>query len=329
MKQSSKKQNSNLLHYVTKENGTEPAFHNEYWNHHEPGLYVDPYSGRVLFASIHKYNSGSGWPSFYKAIHESELELKEDFSLGMKRVEVRSRSSDSHLGHLFDDGPPQSGKRYCINSAALRFIAVEDIKNIKEKDYSAYIPLFDDNPHQRLGLNHPLFATAIFAGGCFWCIESAFEGLAGVMKALNGYIGGAVENPSYEQVSSGTTGHYEAVMILYQPSVISYPSLLNIFWQQIDPTDSGGQFYDRGSQYRTAIFYQNEEELQLIKQSILHLNSSKTFKNKKIVTQIIPETSFYLAEEYHQDYFAKESQRYKSYVRASGRESFLSPMGKR
>jgi len=163
---------------------------------------------------------------------------------------------------------------------------------------------------------------ATFAGGCFWCMEEAFEGLGGVIEAISGYTGGHKENPTYKEVSSGTTGHYEAVQITFDPSKISYNDLLNFFWRQIDPTDEGGQFADRGSQYKTAIFYRNQEQKIQAEKSKVDLEKSGKF-DKPIVTEIIPFSKFYPAEEYHQNYAKKEVAHYKSYKKGSGREAFI------
>ena len=294
-------QDPKLVHRVTKQNATEPPFANAYWDNKEPGLYVDPYSGEVLFASIHKYDSGSGWPSFYRAI--GRVTHHDDSSLGMRRIELRSSSSDSHLGHVFDDGPAPTGQRYCINSAALRFVGAQDLTS-RSDDYRI---LFAQPPQK---IASSLFATAIFAGGCFWCTEAAFSKVEGVVKVWSGYTGGQVENPDYEQVCGGNTGHYEAIMLLYQVAVVSYESLLERFWRQIDPTDANGQFADRGSQYQTAIFYHNQEQRKLAEQSRKNLEA--TFGN--IATELLPEQTFYIAEDYHQAYAAKQPQRYRAYA---------------
>ena len=296
-------QDPKLVHRVTKQNATEPAFANAYWDNKTPGLYVDPYSGEVLFASIHKYDSGSGWPSFYRAI--GQITHHDDLELGMRRIELRSESSDSHLGHVFDDGPKPTGKRYCINSAALHFVAAEDLA----PRYEDYRILFAEQPQKTPS---SLFALAIFAGGCFWCTEDAFSKVEGVVKIWSGYTGGQVANPNYEQVCSGTTGHYEAIMLLYQPSVVSYENLLQRFWCQIDPTDENGQFADRGSQYQTAIFYRDPEQHRLARQS--QKEAQQSFGEKPITTKLLPEQPFYAAEDYHQAYAAKQPQRYRSYA---------------
>ena len=154
--------------------------------------------------------------------------------------------------------------------------------------------------------------VATFAGGCFWCTESDFEKTPGVVKVISGYTGGTKENPTYQEVSSGSTGHVEAVQVYYDPSKISYEGLLDAFWRHIDPTDPGGQFVDRGSQYRSVIFYHDEEQRRLAEKSKEALAKSGRF-DKPIVTEIIKFTKFYEAEEYHQDYYKKNPLRYKFY----------------
>ena len=163
---------------------------------------------------------------------------------------------------------------------------------------------------------------ATFAGGCFWCMEHPFEKLEGVSEVISGYTGGSKVNPTYEEVSAGVTLHFEAVQITYDPSKISYSELLDVFWRQIDPTDPGGQFVDRGLQYRTAIFYHNEEQKELTEESKDQLDKSGRY-DEQIVTEIIKATPFYKAEEYHQDYYKKSPIKYKSYRRGSGRDKFL------
>ncbi len=166
----------------------------------------------------------------------------------------------------------------------------------------------------------PKLAKATFAGGCFWCMEPPFEKLPGVEAVISGYAGGTEINPTYEEVSSGTTGHVEAVQVYYKPDMISYDSLLDVFWEQIDPTDTGGQFVDRGRQYTTAIFYHDEAQRMLAEESRQEIQ--KMF-DKPIVTQIISFTTFYPAEEYHQDYYKKNPIRYKFYRGNSGRDQYI------
>ncbi|GIP20280.1 peptide-methionine (S)-S-oxide reductase MsrA [Paenibacillus sp. J22TS3] len=163
---------------------------------------------------------------------------------------------------------------------------------------------------------------ATFAGGCFWCMVSPFEDLPGIEKVVSGYTGGHVENPTYEQVCSDTTGHYEAVQITFNPDIFPYQKLLELFWQQIDPTDAGGQFHDRGDSYRTAIFYHNEEQRIQAEASKKKLSESGRF-DKPIVTPILPAAPFYEAEEYHQGYHKKNPAHYKRYRKGSGRQDFI------
>ncbi len=165
-------------------------------------------------------------------------------------------------------------------------------------------------------------AVATFAGGCFWCIESTFEKLDGVSEAVSGFSGGQTENPTYYEVTKGDTGHTETVQIYYDPEVISYEELLFRFWRDIDPTDSKGQFVDRGDHYRPAIFYHNEEEKQLALASLENLDQSKRFNNP-VTVEIVPFDKFYKAESYHQNYHVTNSLRYKLYRKGSGRDRFL------
>ncbi len=170
-------------------------------------------------------------------------------------------------------------------------------------------------------------AKATFAGGCFWCMEPPFDKLEGVVATTSGYIGGRVPNPSYEQVSYGGTGHLEAVEVAYDPAKISYEKLLEVFWQNIDPTDSKGQFCDRGEQYTTAVFFHDEEQRDLAEASKKELVDSGRLK-KPITTPIRPATAFYAAEEYHQDYYEKNPIRYKFYRSSCGRDRVLEKLWK-
>ncbi len=172
----------------------------------------------------------------------------------------------------------------------------------------------------RLQSNTHAFAT--FAGGCFWCIAAAFQKVSGVSKVISGYTGGYTENPTYEEVCSGRTGHFEAVQVTFNPAVISYEKLLDIFWRKIDPTDPGGQFADRGDSYRTAIFYHNDEQRLRAEESKKGLEASGRFAGP-IVTEILPAVVFYPAEEYHQDYHQKNPGHYGRYRTGSGREAFI------
>lgn len=165
-------------------------------------------------------------------------------------------------------------------------------------------------------------SKATFAGGCFWCMVKPFDQYPGIHKVISGYTGGHKDNPTYQEVCAEDTGHYEAVQIEFNPEVFPYEKLLDVFWQQIDPTDEGGQFFDRGDSYRTAIFYHDDEQKRLALVSKAKLEESGRFQ-KPIVTEILPASTFYPAEEYHQDYYKKEASHYDRYRKATGRDVFI------
>jgi len=187
--------------------------------------------------------------------------------------------------------------------------------------FSFFIILFVAFSYKAVNAN-PNIEKATFAGGCFWCMESPFEKLDGVISVTSGYTGGHKENPTYDEVSSGKTGHAEAIEILFDPSKISYEQILDVFWRQINPTDDSGQFVDRGSQYRSVIFYHSDEQKNLAEKSKKALEESGIFE-KPVVTEIIPASAFYKAEDYHQDYYKKNPLRYKFYRYRSGRDQYL------
>lgn len=166
------------------------------------------------------------------------------------------------------------------------------------------------------------YQTAVFAGGCFWCMVQPFDSLPGIKSVVSGYTGGHVENPTYEEVVSGTTGHTEAVEITYDPEKFSYGELVEVYWQQTDPTDAGGQFVDRGDSYRPVIYYGNESEKQIAEASKKNLEENGPFTDP-VVTKIEPRETFYQAEDYHQDFYKKEATHYQRYRAGSGRNGFL------
>lgn len=190
------------------------------------------------------------------------------------------------------------------------------------KVYCLVLLLMSLNLNLKAVNTEPKYEEAVFAGGCFWCMEPPFEKLDGVKSVIVGYTGGNTANPTYEEVSAGKTGHVEAVLVTYDPVKISYSELLKVFWKQIDPTDGGGEFVDRGSQYRSVIFYRNEEQRKLAQESKEELSREKIFL-KPIVTEILPLKVFYKAEEYHQQYYKKSSLKYKYYRYLSGRDQFI------
>ncbi len=163
---------------------------------------------------------------------------------------------------------------------------------------------------------------AVFAGGCFWCLQPGFDHTQGVLATTVGYTGGQVSTPTYEQVCAGSTGHLEAIEVVYDPAVVAYEKLVDIFWRSVDPTDDGGQFADRGSQYRTAIFYADDGQKRLAEEAVRRLAASGKF-TKPIMTRVLPAAVFYPAETYHQKYYLKQSGRYNDYKNGSGRADFL------
>jgi peptide methionine sulfoxide reductase msrA/msrB len=234
MKDDLKERLSPLQYHVTQQCGTEPPFQNEFWNNHAAGIYVDVVSGEPLFSSKDKFDSGTGWPSFTKPIKSGTVTEKSDISHGMRRVEVRSKAGDSHLGHVFPDGPGPEGLRYCINSASLRFIPVDQLE---VQGYGEFLPLFKDEAKTHSATEGIVATeeTAVLAGGCFWGMEDIIRNIPGVLNTTVGYTGGVVENPNYNIVKLGTSNHAESVEVEFDSSKISYAEILNYFFKMHDP----------------------------------------------------------------------------------------------
>jgi len=262
--------------------GTERPFSGKYNDFWETGTYFCAACGTPLFSSETKYEHGTGWPSFMSPINEANLVYRDDFSLMMRRTEVRCAVCGAHLGHVFDDGPGPSRKHYCINSAALDFQPETAAKTATQQKTE----------------------TATFAAGCFWGIEYKFGQVKGVLATVVGYSGGVTQNPTYRDVCTDKTGHAESVQVTFDPARVSYEDLVRKFFGFHDPTQLNRQGPDVGTQYRSVIFYANESQRQTAEKVKAEYEKSGAFK-KNIVTEIVPAGQFYKAEEYHQKYYEK------------------------
>lgn len=300
---------------VTQENGTEAPGTGELLDNHEPGIYVDIVSGEPLFASSAKFDSGCGWPSFSHPISHKAVNERVDASHGMVRTEVRSAAADSHLGHVFADGPvDRGGLRYCINSASLRFVHRDDMA---AEGYGAYLNRIEDiaasakgrAEREHRGAQHegtPVRQErSILAGGCFWGMQDLIRRLDGVISTRVGYSGGDVANATYRR--HGT--HAEAVEIVFDPDRLSFRQLLEFFFQVHDPTTRNRQGNDVGTSYRSAIFTTSDEQRRVAEDTIADVDASGLWPGR-VVTEIVPAGPFWEAEPEHQDYLERNPNGY-------------------
>lgn len=292
---------------ILRSKGTERPFCGTLLDNKKEGVYTCVGCGLPLFSSDSKFNSGTGWPSFFQPIAKENIAERPDLSHGMKRIEINCARCDGHLGHVFDDGPRPTGLRFCLNSESLAFTESTDLATLADPLAEKVEGGSDSvdkektgTPAKKVSLKSET-ATAVLAGGCFWCTEAAYEQLKGVSDVESGYSGGKKETANYKAVCTGRTGHAEAIRVHYDPSVISYEELLDVFFDAHDPTTLNRQGNDHGTQYRSAIFYANDEEKQIAEAKIEELNKSKHFP-RPIVTKLELLEEFYPAEDYHQDY---------------------------
>lgn len=258
---------------VIRDKGTEAPFTGKYYNHKEAGTYSCRQCGKPLYRSQDKFESGCGWPSFDDEIAGA---VKRVPDADGRRTEIVCASCGGHLGHVFEgEGFTSKNTRHCVNSVSMDFT-----------------PTATEQKEQ----------TAIFAGGCFWGVEHLMQQIPGVASVESGYIGGHTENPTYEEVCSHTSGHIEAVRITYDPAKTDYETLAKAFFEIHDPTQVDRQGPDIGEQYRSEIFYTNEQQ----RETALRLIGTLQDKGYDVVTKVTPATTFYPAEDYHQDYYEKK-----------------------
>lgn len=285
-------------YYILREKGTERPYTSKFTLAKDKGMYVCAGCGAVLFSSDAKFDSHCGWPSFDKEIAEGKIVTKDDYSAGMHRTEIMCARCGGHLGHVFDDGPTETGLRYCVNGVSLEFVPESELKN--------------NGTSMNTESN---IDTITLGAGCFWCVEAVFDMLDGVISVESGYSGGNVKNPSYKEVCNGTTGHAEVVQVTFDKTKTSLEEVLKVFFTVHDPTTLNRQGADVGTQYRSAIYYRNAEQKKIAEDIIDALTKEHVYDNP-IVTEVTAFDKFYKAEDYHQEYYAtnKDTNPYCSMV---------------
>ena len=268
-----RRQFSPLAYAVLRKFDDERPFTGAHWSRHDAGIYRCAACDTAVFSSAHKFDSGTGWPSFTQPIARGNVRLDQQGPA----VRVLCVRCDSFLGDLFDDGPVPDGWRYCINSVALRFVSAKTTRT----------------------------ATAVFAGGCFWGVDAVFKHVRGVQSVTSGYAGGTAATATYDIVSEGTTDHAESVRVTFDPAVVAYAQLLKVFFLVAhDPTQRNRQGPDVGTQYRSAIFYLDAEQKAAAEYVMASLTDANVFE-RAILTALTPLPAFYPAEAYHQNYLAQ------------------------
>lgn len=254
---------------ITRLKGTERPGSSDMCYSFDPGIYACACCETLLFDSTSKFDSGTGWPSFAQPIDKTAVAYHKDSSYGMVRVETLCNVCNAHLGHVFQDGPPPSGLRYCINALSLKKVN----QNIQK---------------------------VVLGGGCFWCTEAVFQRIKGVLSVISGYAGGHVSSPSYNEVVSGLTGHAEVIEITYDADQITFEDIIRIHMTTHDPTTLNQQGADKGTHYRSIIFYNNSNELSVIEKVFLDV---QPHYDRPIITELKPLEALFEAEDYHQDYY--------------------------
>jgi len=267
--------------------GTEAPFSGKYYSFDEPGLYTCKHCGAALYRSTDKFHSGCGWPSFDDEISGA---VKRSTDADGSRTEITCARCGAHLGHVFlGEGFTDKDTRHCVNSISMEFIPASDTAAIEAAMAPGNPPHVTRMMSANTSAAKPMTDTAYFAGGCFWGVEHLLQQEEGVQSVVSGYMGGHVANPTYEQVCTGATGHAETVQVVFDPSKVSYEKLAMLFFEIHDPTQLNRQGPDRGYQYRSAVFYKNDEQKQTTEKLINTLKD----KGYKVVTEIAPAGPFY------------------------------------